>query len=227
MSAEEWRPIPGWPGYEVSDLGRVISHKRGLDRELRTFPGPAGHPRVQLTRSRKDRRTYFVHQLVMLAFVGPCPEGEEVRHLDGSRGNTLTNLRYGTRRENAQDALAHGVNYHASRTHCPRSHPYDETNTYRDARGWRACITCKNDSQREAARRRRGPRVVKATCPQDHLYDEMNTVIDARTGARRCRACRNAQAAASKRRTRNPQAEEAAVASIERAMSRANSELPG
>jgi hypothetical protein len=46
----------------------------------------------------------------MLAFQGPCPNGLEVRHLDGNRTNPkLNNLKYGTRIENMQDAILHGT----------------------------------------------------------------------------------------------------------------------
>jgi DNA-binding transcriptional regulator YiaG len=50
----------------------------------------------------------FVHRLVMLAFVGPCPAGHEVRHINGDPSdNRLVNLRYGTRSENQKDRARH------------------------------------------------------------------------------------------------------------------------
>ncbi len=43
----------------------------------------------------------MVHGLVMLAFVGPCPEGLEVLHKNHQPAdNKRTNLKYGTRSEN-------------------------------------------------------------------------------------------------------------------------------
>lgn len=52
----------------------------------------------------------LVHVLVLEAFVGPCPDGQESLHGDGIPGNnTLTNLRWGTRTENIIDALNHGA----------------------------------------------------------------------------------------------------------------------
>jgi hypothetical protein len=46
----------------------------------------------------------------MLTFEGPCPEGLEVCHGDGNKGNNvLSNLRYGTRLENAMDRALHGT----------------------------------------------------------------------------------------------------------------------
>ncbi|QMP18215.1 HNH endonuclease [Ralstonia phage RpY1] len=47
---------------------------------------------------------------MMESFVGPAPEGFEVCHNDGVRTNcNLSNLRYGTRRENAADTKLHGA----------------------------------------------------------------------------------------------------------------------
>ena len=51
----------------------------------------------------------YVHRAVMTAFVGPCPEGNEVAHWDGNKGNNkLENLRYATPVENAGDTLRQG-----------------------------------------------------------------------------------------------------------------------
>lgn len=59
----------------------------------------------------KERKAHvYVHQIVLLAFVGPPPERHEVRHLDGdSLNNRLDNLTYGTRAQNIADAKRHGT----------------------------------------------------------------------------------------------------------------------
>jgi hypothetical protein len=45
----------------------------------------------------------------MTVFVGPRPERLECRHLDGDKANNrVENLRYGTRKENAEDMTRHG-----------------------------------------------------------------------------------------------------------------------
>lgn len=50
-----------------------------------------------------------VHQLVLEAFVGLCPDGMECRHLNGVRDdNRLENLCWGTRKENQNDKIVHG-----------------------------------------------------------------------------------------------------------------------
>ena len=51
-----------------------------------------------------------MHRLVMLAFVGPCPDGMEVCHKDGvSTNSLLSNLRYDTHVGNYVDAIRHGT----------------------------------------------------------------------------------------------------------------------
>jgi len=46
----------------------------------------------------------------MLAFFGPPPKGIQVRHLNGNpKDNRLENLAYGTRSDNAKDAIRHGT----------------------------------------------------------------------------------------------------------------------
>lgn len=55
-----------------------------------------------------DQRMMYVHHAVLLAFVGPRPEGLLTRHLDGNcLNNRLDNLRYGTKSENSADFYRH------------------------------------------------------------------------------------------------------------------------
>lgn len=155
---EQWRPVPGFPGYDVSDHGRVrsrlvaaprriaqervaqvrslyangmrqcdIARQTGLQamhvqklcsgnawkpREpkiLRPWISMAGYEIVSL-RHRGHTFKEFVHRLVLLAFVGPCPMDQEARHLDGNqRNNRLSNLAWGTRQENTDDRMRHGT----------------------------------------------------------------------------------------------------------------------
>ena len=60
--------------------------------------------------NRGVSKSYYVHQLVLLAFVGLCPEGMECRHLDGNPlNNRLKNLAWGTPDEQAADKHKHGT----------------------------------------------------------------------------------------------------------------------
>jgi hypothetical protein len=135
-----WLPIPGFDGYLVSDTGLILGKRRKL---LALWPGKAGYLQIGLM-CGKERRHFRVHQLVMLAFVGPCPEGMEIRHLDGNPANcALSNLAYGTSAENTQDQIRHGRHNRACATHCIHGHEFTTENTYWWG-GKRHCRTCAN-----------------------------------------------------------------------------------
>lgn len=143
---EQWRPIPGFPGYEISDQGRVRSWRpwRGqpVPRIMRPLPDRAGYLRVAPFR---DGRNVFrsIHRLVMEAFVGPLPDGMETRHLNGDKtNNRLSNLAYGTRSENTYDQIAHGTHVAARKTHCKRGHEFTSETTYLKKGGGRQCRAC-------------------------------------------------------------------------------------
>lgn len=125
--AEVWRDVPGWPGYSVSSLGRVRSSKRGTPRELYS-ESDRDYRRVTVYRDGRPHHK-GIHQLVALAFIGSCPEGMEVRHLDGDGSNNVpSNLAYGTSSTNQRDKVRHGTHNMARKTHCKRGHALSGTN---------------------------------------------------------------------------------------------------
>jgi hypothetical protein len=111
---EIWAPIPGWDGYEVSSEGQVRSWRHQTGRLLRPHILSVSKKRngyLGVTLYIQPRMRYpLIHQLVLEAFVGPCPPGQEARHVDDSdrSNNSLRNLCWGTRKENAQDRDRHG-----------------------------------------------------------------------------------------------------------------------
>jgi len=108
-------PICGFPGYYVTPAGQVWSTK-GKDGSAdkataRVLKGALsdGYPRVTLCNAGKRKRL-FIHRLVAETFLGPCPDGLEVAHLNGNRRDSrLTNLRYVTRSENHRHKIDHGT----------------------------------------------------------------------------------------------------------------------
>ena len=65
-----------------------------------------------------NKKMDYAHRLVARYYLGPCPKGQEVRHLCG-RGNkgcvTSSHLRYGTREQNCQDRVKHGTSNRGER----------------------------------------------------------------------------------------------------------------
>jgi hypothetical protein len=170
VTDEQWRPIPGWPAYEASDLGRVRSVDRSVaysDGRVRHWPGRiltttvdsrSGRNQVVLARAGR-KRTYRVYKLVMAAFVGPCPPGMQVCHGDGDCTNdALFNLRYGTNGSNQRDAVRHGTHRNSKKTQCKNGHPFTESNVYvpPGRPNSRVCVACNRAQgvRRYAATRR-------------------------------------------------------------------------
>lgn len=124
---EIWKDIPGYEGrYQVSNAGNVrsLAHRVRLvahgkettrlspGRILKPGPQQSGHLSVAIGKGNSRQ----VHQLVLEAFVGPCPEGCEVLHLNHNPAdNRLENLRYGTRSENLR------MDYVAGRRTVPKN----------------------------------------------------------------------------------------------------------
>jgi len=146
-NGERWLPVPGYEGrYEVSDLGRV----RGQRGHRKPWIAGKGYLYLSLHRGRGTRKNFTIHQLVLLAFVGPRRLDQECRHLDGNKlNNRLANLAWGTASENELDKVRHGTHRYASRTHCLHGH----TDWVVEARGSRRCRTCHNEWDRAARRR--------------------------------------------------------------------------
>lgn len=122
INAETWKDIPGLlPGYMVSSLGRIwepdrVTPARGIRREAR-LARPCvlknGYLAVRAMTEASSVRTVYVHELVALAFHGPRPVRNHIRHLDGNqRNNRAENLAYGTAMENIHDTIRLGRHAH-------------------------------------------------------------------------------------------------------------------
>ena len=116
----EFRLVAGHPHYAVGDDGSVWSCKNrgntgGADpsKWRKANPTPrrvdGGYMVVGLAVVRNKNVTKYVHQLVLEAFVGPAPTGMVACHGDGNpTNNRLSNLRWGTRKDNEADKERHG-----------------------------------------------------------------------------------------------------------------------
>lgn len=99
-TVEVWKPVPGFEdSYEVSNFGRV--------RHVRVIvPRPSYNGYLRAALSYGKRRPHqskhaLVHRLVAAAFIGPCPDGLQVNHIDGCKTNNAPeNLEYVTPSEN-------------------------------------------------------------------------------------------------------------------------------
>lgn len=123
----EYRDVLGYPGYRVGSNGTVWTCRKmvGCGR------GPGGGFRAVLTDKwrelspGKDRTGHryvclyangskdypYVHNLVLTAFVGPCPDGMEACHFPDRdpANNCVDNLRWDTHAANCADKEIHGT----------------------------------------------------------------------------------------------------------------------
>lgn len=136
MEEEIWKDVPDYEGhYQVSNLGRVkcLARERiGTDGRRWNFPEVILKPQKLRGKSKnqipyltvglwkdKKRRNLSIHTLVLLAFVGPPLEGMMCRHFPDSdpNNNCLSNLQWGTCKENNFDRHQHGTFLQGEKCH--------------------------------------------------------------------------------------------------------------
>jgi hypothetical protein len=146
---EVWKPVVGYEHYEVSNLGRVRSQtyvnsygRRVVGRVLSLSLSTSGHPKVTLYKDN-TKRTEKVHQLVLNAFVGPCPPGQECRHEDDvPSNNCLSNLSWGTRSDNFHDRVRNDRHHEAVKTQDKLGHKLATPNLVESRLPVRQCKAC-------------------------------------------------------------------------------------
>ena len=110
---EQWKEIPGYPGYHVSDHGRVKKSHKILKQRI----NERGYFCVFL-----NKKNCQVSRLALTAFIGPCPPKMQACHNNGNPAvNCIFNLRWDTIANNHKDKLLHGTS--------PRGKKYTKYNT--------------------------------------------------------------------------------------------------
>lgn len=123
MKTEKWLPIKGYENiYEVSNyenvrsLSRTTMCKKNIRGGRKSVVGRIlaitknRYCYVSLAKNGKVK-TCMIHRLVLNAFVGPAPKGMISRHFPdrNTSNNKLTNLRWGTPKENQHDRIYQGT----------------------------------------------------------------------------------------------------------------------
>lgn len=101
-----WKVVNYNTNYEISDDGRL---RRG-DKILRLgLAGGGSHYPYYPMMVGGAKRGYYIHNLVLEAFVGPRPDGMQCNHKDGNKlNNHVDNLEWVTHKNNM---------IHAARNH--------------------------------------------------------------------------------------------------------------
>lgn len=112
---EEWKIIPGYESYQVSNLGRVKNfHGKIMKQNLNGSVGKKYFTISIFSKNsdegwEKRKKTVKIHRLVLLAFIGEPKEGQIACHKnDIKTDNRLENLYWGTRKDNARDSIRLG-----------------------------------------------------------------------------------------------------------------------
>lgn len=100
VCGENWKPVVGYEGvYSVSDHGNVRRDRRA-HHNLRPGTNSYGYKTVSLCVNGK-MRSFLVHRLVALAFLGHAENGIQCNHKNGVvDDNRLENLEWVTSSEN-------------------------------------------------------------------------------------------------------------------------------
>lgn len=110
MSNEIWKDIDGFPGYQVSNKGKVRNIKNG--NVLKScFDKSNGYMVVNLYDiNTSSIRKKFIHRLVAQSFI-PNPENKRtVNHIDCDKtNNDISNLEWATDSENMKHAFSNGL----------------------------------------------------------------------------------------------------------------------
>lgn len=157
-----YRDIDGFPGYRVGSDGSVwsqrIKGKSQIDEEggmmfggwkkCKLYRRPYGSRYMMVCmRSKPGGKLscHYVHELVLLAFVGPRPDGMVCRHFPDrdTANNSVDNLSWGTQKQNMADRAVQGTAI--ERTHCKFGHELTGANCYVKPGhpNTRCCLICK------------------------------------------------------------------------------------
>ena len=108
MDEELWRDWPQDPRIKVSNIGNVVSCKRGAGYPLKVWHTNDGYQTVGV-RSRSTHMQY-VHRLVAETWIDNPNHYEQVNHINGNKDdNRVENLEWVTPSQNIRHAYRTGL----------------------------------------------------------------------------------------------------------------------
>jgi len=113
-TTEIWKVIPFAPNYAVSSIGRLRRIGGGSGAQIRILrPGALdkyGYVKAKVFANGRRIHT-TINRLMAFAFFGEPPtRAHQAAHGDGIRThNVISNLRWATPQENAEDTVRHGT----------------------------------------------------------------------------------------------------------------------
>lgn len=115
---DKMRRVNRFPNYKASRRGFLYKKINGKWKRIPGCPHViSGHILVRLRSPDGNVAQRYLHQIILETFVGPCPPGKECRHFpdDDPSNNDITNLSWGTRKQNQKDRIVHGTSNRGER----------------------------------------------------------------------------------------------------------------
>jgi len=108
MMETDYKILDEYPFYKIYSDGKIYSIK--LKKYISGHKNKRGYFSYTLYNKKGKRTHKGLHQLLAIAFI-PNPNNHEVvRHLDDNKNNnSLSNLKWGTIKENIEDAIRNNV----------------------------------------------------------------------------------------------------------------------
>ncbi len=113
------KEITGFPGYFADKKGNIYSQwqscgpHRIKSNQFKLLKGCIknnGYKEYGLINNNHKKIYILGHRLILLVFIGSCPQGLQTRHINGKKtDNALSNLCYGTPKQNGEDKIRHGT----------------------------------------------------------------------------------------------------------------------
>jgi len=102
---EKWKKIEGFPGYSISNRGRVISYLKNREILMKFIKCKKGYLRVKLW-EKGTAKMFAVHQLVIKHFGPEQPPNTTPDHINRMRDdNRIENLRWATPEEQKENTV--------------------------------------------------------------------------------------------------------------------------
>lgn len=126
---EEWKDIPGFNSYQVSNLGnirtigRMVVNKGQFERKisarnLAPMNNGRGYLAASIQIKGQGKKNLYIHRLVASLFI-PNPDNlPEVNHIDGDKSNNnISNLEWVSTQQNRDHAVRTGLIRRGERIH--------------------------------------------------------------------------------------------------------------
>ncbi len=106
---EEWRQIPNFEDYEISNFGRLKSRRRGSNILMSPSIDRYGYRKVMLSKNGKPHH-FMIHRLVAMTFIPNSRGVNQINHRNGNKlCNHVDNLEWCTAQENILHAVETGL----------------------------------------------------------------------------------------------------------------------